>query len=74
MTTIGGVGLFPDAGYRRSTRRLWIAAWIAAVVLASVALLLAGSYPLVGALVFFLSLGALRIAAEVRDEMNGWDQ
>lgn len=62
----------PDAGYRRSTRRLRVVCWIVAFATFGLCLLLAEQLPVAAVLLWFMSLAALRIGDEVREEIESW--
>lgn len=66
--------MIPDRNYRRSVRRLRVCCWAASFGLFGLSLLTLDRFPVAAVLLGFLSIGALRLAAEVRREIDGWRQ
>lgn len=68
----GRIVVTPDRKYRTAVRRLHVLCWLVSVVLLVAAVVTVGPWPVAGILFGFSSLGAMRLAAEVRDEMDRW--
>lgn len=66
--------MMPDRAYRRSTRRLYGACVVVAAGLVVLAGLLFQRFPVAGVFLCLMAIGALRLAREVRDEIEGWDR
>lgn len=64
--------MIPDRGYRITTRRLFVACWVMAFGLAGLGGLLLDRWTGAGTILLIMAIGCLRLAREVRDEMNRW--
>lgn len=64
--------MIPDRRYRIVTRRLFVACWVMAFGLAGLGGLLIGRWTGAGTILLIMAIGCLRLAREVRDEMDRW--